>query len=255
VALVLITAGGAALAAGPQPQSPMASAPAAPSDPFSDALDKANLNDQQKAQVEQIGKQVGDTQQAAGKAGQDLTAALADQIKSGNVDANALNEKVDALAKASDDAARASRKSMDDLHRLLTPQQRAAFADSMENSIKQAQPPPQPSGASPVDQLAKDLGLSNDQKQRIQAVFSKQQQAQPPSQQDRDAQIGAFEAFKKDDYSADKAMPSVDVRAQTRKDADQRIAMYKDIAAILTPDQRQKLASEMTSPPPAAKMG
>jgi hypothetical protein len=57
--------------------------------------------------------------------------------------------------------------------------------------------------------------------------------------------VASYEAFKKDDFSADKAMSAGDIDAPTRAGANQMIAMYKELAAILTPEQRAKLAKEM----------
>jgi Spy/CpxP family protein refolding chaperone len=261
LALVLITAGATALAAGPgqmpTQEAPPSGAPSQssqnqPSDPFSDALSKANLNDQQKSAVEQIGKQVGAKEQAVGNASHALNDALADQLKSGNVDENALKDKVDALVKAEQDAAPARQKAMDDLHGVLDPKQRTAFADSMENSLKQASTGQPPSASAGIDSMAKDLNLTDDQKRKLQDVIG---QPPAPSNDARDAQIAAFEAFKKDDFSSEKTSPSGDVAGQTRDTAKKMIDSTKAIAAILTPEQRQKLATEMKGPSQSSQRG
>ena len=92
------------------------------------------------------------------------------------------------------------------------------------------------------DEFAKDLGLSDDQKQKIQDVLGK---AKADNEKERSAAKAAFEAFKKDQFSMEDVAPESDVGARARARAEGMIATAKQITDILTPDQRTKLADKL----------
>jgi Spy/CpxP family protein refolding chaperone len=264
-ALLVASAGGVAMAAAPPgvpgaeaapttcenattPESPemakedAAREPYGPVELVADALAKVCLSDDQRAAIEKLGKQVGPKERAVAEARHALVAALAEQLRSGTIDENALKDKVDALAKARQDAAPAMHKAIDGLHGILDAGQRNTFVDAIEGRVKglaQAS-----SGWS--DSIAKDLGFTDDQKHRIQDVLGKEK---PELRKERDTVAAAFEGFRKDDFSTDKVIPVADVGDQSRAEAEGMIATANEIVPILTADQRGMLADKIESKP------
>ncbi|MBX3222019.1 MAG: hypothetical protein KF795_15990 [Labilithrix sp.] len=202
------------------------------------ALQKVCLSDEQRAAVEKLGDQVRPKEEAVMEARQALRSALIEQLASGRIDAHALDGKVDAIVKAREDASPVLRKSLEDLHGILDPGQRSAFVDALESRIKEL------SEASRgwLDTLGHDLSLSADQKHRIGAVLDK---AKPEVDEERARASKAFDAFKKDDFSMEKIVPVGDVGQRTRKRVEGMVGIAKELAAILTPEQRGELAKKL----------
>jgi hypothetical protein len=91
-----------------------------------------------------------------------------------------------------------------------------------------------------LEELSKDLGLSDDQKNRVREVLGK---ANPELEEERSTATAALDAFKKDDFSMEKVSPIAEVGERTRARVMGMITRAKELAAILTPAQRAELAN------------
>ncbi len=271
--LVVATAAGSAAAAPPQgapgPVAPPQAAPAAPSpkqapstcentpgqstgatsptasgDPYgpealvADALSKLCLSDDQRGAVEQLGREVKPKEEAVANARHAFVTTLAEEVRADNFDESALEPKIADLVKARQDASPVMRKALEDLHGILDPGQRAAFVDALEGRMKDIR-----DGAKGwLDSMATDLGLSDDQKTRIKDVLDR---SQSNVESDIDRTKAVFDAFKGDQFSIEQIAPESDVGTRTRSRVAAMVTTAREIASILTEDQRSKLADKI----------
>ena len=263
--LVVATAAGTAVAAPPQAAPPRpagsqqtpttcqsmtgaaaseATNPTASGDPYgpetlvADALSKVCMSDDQRAAIDRMGKDVSPKERAVANARHSFVMELAEQLRSGTIDDSALKPQIDALVKARDEASPILHKALDDLHGILDSGQRAAFVDALEARMKEIRD----ASGNWLDSFAKDLGLSDDQKLRMKQVLAMEQS---DLQVDRDRTKAIFDAFKGDDVSIDKLAPESDVGPRTRARAEEMVAIAKQVASILTPEQRSRLADKL----------
>ncbi|MBX3212366.1 MAG: Spy/CpxP family protein refolding chaperone [Labilithrix sp.] len=202
------------------------------------ALQKVCLSNEQRAAVEKLGDQVRPKEEAVMDARQALRQALLEQLEAGKIDERALDDEIDALVKAREEASPVLRKALEELHGILDPGQRAAFVDAIESRTKEIAE----DSRGWLDTLAKDLALSDEQKQRVGAVLDK---AKPALDEERSRASKAFDAFKKDEFSIDEVVPVGDVGERTRKRAEGMVGVAKELASILTPEQRRELAGKL----------
>ena len=146
--------------------------------------------------------------------------------------------RFDDLVSAREDASPVLRKGLEDLHGILDSGQREAFVNALESKMKELKE----GSEGWRDQLAKDLGLSDDQRQRIDDVVSK---AKPQLKEERAMAKKIFEAFKGDDFSVEKVAPVGDVGERTRARAESMIGVAKELVDILSPEQRDVLAKKI----------
>ncbi len=207
---------------------------------IADALSKVCLSDEQRSAIEQLGKTVAPHEQAVASARHAFLRDLAEQLRSGAIDDSALRDEIDALVQARQEASPVLHKALDDLHGILDPGQRATFADALEARMKEIGD----ASHSWFDQFAKDLNLSDDQKSKIQDVLAK---GKPGLEKEIALDKSAFDAFKTNHFSMDELVPVSEVGDKTRARAERMVANAKEIASILTPEQRSALADRIES--------
>jgi hypothetical protein len=235
----------------PNPPTPELPNPSASGDPYgpqrliANALAKACLTDQQRAAVERLGPEVNAKEEIVGEARHSLIKALAEQLRSDHVDARTLGREIDTLVKAREEASPVMRKTLEDLHGILDSGQRAAFVDAIEADMKALGA----ASKSWFDLFAADLGLTESQKERIQVDLT---QATAEAEMDRDKVKAEFDAFKGDTYSIEKISPEPDVGQRTRANAEKMVIVAKEVADILTAEQRSRLADRIESKPVGA---
>jgi Spy/CpxP family protein refolding chaperone len=205
---------------------------------ISGALATVCLTDDQRAAAEQLGKRVAAKEHEVSDARHAFLTALAEQVKAGTVDESALKDKIDAVAKARVDASPEVRKDFEDLHGILDKDQRATFVDAIEGRLKAVSD----ASGSWLESLSKDLKLSDDQKTAISKVLD---ESKPELQDERKIAMGAFDAFRGDDFSMEKIAPVEKVGDKTRARLARMIHSAKEITAILTPEQRAELADKI----------
>jgi Spy/CpxP family protein refolding chaperone len=225
----------------PEPGSETVSGdPYGPQRLIADALSKVCLSDQQRVAVEQLGKEVRGKEDVVSEARHAFVKALAEQERLDHVDAGALKPEIDALVKAREEASPVLRKALEDLHKILDPGQRAAFVDALEGDMKQFKD----ASAGWFGSMAQELGLTDGQKERIKNYIT---HAPAHNEMDRETAKAEFDAFKGDQFSIEKISPESAVGPQTRARAEKMVTLAKEIADVLTPQQRAELADKIES--------
>lgn len=268
IALVAATAGGSAAAAAPssEAQAPTScegmegSAPTQTSEappreaeqqqrePFGpvaligEGLSKICLNDEQRAEIEKLGQRVSSKEEAVMDARRSLRSAIVQQLESGTIDERSLGDEIDGLVKAREDASPALRKALEDLHGILDPGQRTALVDAIQHRIQENTE----ASRGWSEDLAKDLRLSGDQKSRVKEVLAR---SKPQLDEERERMRTILDAFKGDAFSMERLVPITDVGKRTRARAEAMVNMAKELAAILTPEQRTELAKRLEMKP------
>lgn len=214
--------------------------PYGPAALVADALSKVCLSDDQRGAIEQLGREVKPKEEAVANARHAFVTTLAEEVRSDNFDDSALRPKIDDLVKTHEDASPVMRKALEDLHGILDSGQRAAFVDAIEARMKDIGD----ASKSWLDSLSKDLGISDDQKAHIKDILDR---SRSDVDSDRDRAKSIFDAFKGDQFSIDQVAPEKDVGARVRSRADAMVDCARDIAGILTADQRNKLADMIES--------
>ncbi len=205
-----------------------------------DALSKVCLTDDQRGAIEQLGREVRPKEEAVANARHALLTTLAEDVRSDNFDDAALKSKVDDVVKARKESSPGLRKALEDLHGILDSNQRAQFADAIDARIDQMKS----ASKSWADKLSTDLALSDEQKTRVRDVLDT---TKSDRESDRDRVKAVFDAFKGDQFNVDQIAPESDVEARARARTESMVRCAREIAAVLTADQRSKLADKIES--------
>jgi Spy/CpxP family protein refolding chaperone len=172
--------------------------------------------------------------------------ALADQVRKGTVDPGDkdLKAKIDTLADATEKWRDTEDSAMDKLHGILDNRQRAEVAPRVATHAKDlAEPKPD------LPRLAKTLNLTATQRREVDKVIRDESKDMPPATGSAQAKVPTKEvtdSFKKDDFKMETYMPPSDARSKTADIADKQVDMTKKIVDVLTPEQRDKLADELS---------
>ncbi|HEY2736000.1 MAG TPA: periplasmic heavy metal sensor [Polyangiales bacterium] len=209
----------------------------------------------QQATLEQISADLRAKMEPARVAEQTVHNLLADGIAAGSID----RAKVDAALAEVTSAAAAVHDATDDtlnqLHAALTPPQRAALVDKVEahwdvwlraNTEPSTQSPAPHGKRDPLVALASEVGLSQDQVEKIRTqLTAADKAAEPFDPQDVIAHLRSFgNAFRADTFDAKTITSSSAVDARLAKYGTGRmVRFYEAVASVLTPDQRAKVAA------------
>jgi Spy/CpxP family protein refolding chaperone len=204
------------------------------------ALGDVCMSDEQRQAIGRLGAEVDKAEKTVSMARRALLRALGEQIEAGVVDACDVEDEIDALVAARHEATPVFRKALQDLHGILDKEQRAAFVKALETRIGELEE--KDASGEWLDKLAKDLGLSAEQKTRVAAAFA---EAKPAFDAERKAMKAALEAFEADDFSTDKLPPMSEVEQRTRERAEGMVRMAEALVEILTPAQRAALAKQL----------
>jgi Spy/CpxP family protein refolding chaperone len=216
-----------------------------------DALGDVPLTASQRAAIEKLASDASARHAEAGAARKELTLAIAAQVEAGQVDRAALQPKIDALVAALQKAQPADRAAFEQLHALLTPDQRTAFVDALEARISERM------GAMhdkhPLKQWAADLQLTDAQKtqihdamkQRFQAAAQGHEHEGPPWAQAREHGAQVMSAFKQERFVMDEVAPAKDVAAKAKAMSEHVLGLAEAALPILTPQQRALAAQKL----------
>ncbi len=219
-------------------------------------LDSLGVSPEQAAAVEKIQGDLFAKMEPAHVAEQNMLNVLADGIAAGKIDTAKVDAAIDAVKTASAGVHEAVADSLNQLHTVLTPEQRAALVDKVEahwEVWKKANGQEEKAGdaAHPghLDRLAKDLNLAPDQVEKIRATFADKVKSHPqkfdPAQVD--AHIQEFgTAFKAATFDAKTLQRGAFVHQHLAVWGARRMAhFYEAIDPLLTPEQRTKLSAEI----------
>ncbi|HLK38384.1 MAG TPA: hypothetical protein VKU41_16590 [Polyangiaceae bacterium] len=221
------------------------------------SLKDLDLSADQKATVDKIKADLVTKMDPARAAGKDFTNLLADGVAAGKLDRakdDAAVAKVTAQAQAVHDAAATA---LNQLHDALNADQRAKLVDAIQahwEKWKAAQGTEESDDkenhAGHLLGIIRELGLSQDQAQKIKTAFHdkmKPAPGAPPAanvHKEVEDHMQAFAtAFKADKFDAKKLTGAKAAAGHMAKWGAARMARFLEIAVpVLTPDQRTKLA-------------
>jgi Spy/CpxP family protein refolding chaperone len=256
---VLGCAGSAASAQAASPESSTTRAPLAltlhgPAKIMGEALGDVPLTAPQRARIEAMAHDFETRHTLAQTARKDLMLALAAQVEAGHIERSALQPKVDALSSALENARPADRASFEELHGLLSADQRAAFVDALQARMAEGKKEGQ--RHHPLRQWADDLKLSEDQRAQIRAALHSRTDATDDHHgehlgaEDHHAEANrhgakVFSAFKGDHFVLDEVAPARDVAKRVGKMANHVIGLAEVAVPVLTADQRTLAAQKL----------
>jgi Spy/CpxP family protein refolding chaperone len=217
------------------------------------SLRDLDLSADQQAAVEKIRTDLLASMEPARTAEKDYASTLADGVAAGKLDRTKVDAAITKLVTQVQSAHDASMTALNQLHATLNAQQRAKLVDELHDhweKWKEAQ------GHDEADDkqhrsghllaLVRELGLSQEQAEKIKASFHDKMKAAPQDQSHKEVQdhLTAFgAAFKADTFDAKKVAGGKAADGHIAKWGATRRARFLEAAVpILTPDQRTKLA-------------
>jgi Spy/CpxP family protein refolding chaperone len=215
---------------------------------FGEALGDVPLTTTQRAALEQLATDAETRHAQVRAARQDLMTALAVQVEAGSIDRTALQPKLAAITAAMQASQPADRAAFEQLHAVLTPDQRTAFVDAVEAHAEPRKGAFMDRGG--FKRLAQELQLTDDQKAQIKAAIMQKRQAEgdPPRRELRGAKHqgeAVMAAFKQDTFVLDQVSPAKDVGQQVSRMTDRILGIAEIAVPILTPAQRTLAAQKL----------
>lgn len=216
------------------------------------SLDTIGGEPQERAQIEKIRADLHARMDPARAAERALYAALAEGIVAGGIDHAKVDAAVAQVSSTSGGVADATADALDQLHAVLTPAQRAALVDKVEahwqvwqaaNAAEQRDAAGRPRRGGRLERLAREIGLTQDQQDKIHATLAASP-APPFDAQSVSAHIKAFgDAFQGDTFDAKALATSSAANQRLAGAGAARVArFYEAVDPVLTADQRTKLA-------------
>jgi Spy/CpxP family protein refolding chaperone len=226
------------------------------------AFAEVPLSPEQRTRIEALFKQTEDRHaeawRASAAARKELLLALADQVKAGAIDRAALAPKAEAAAAPLKKAHEQDRAALVELHKALTPEQRAQFVDALQDRHSMAKKAFGRGDGREEHALAgkgkgkherfghmwKELDLSSEQKEKLKeamkSAMGERGKGKEHFAQRREEMKKLMESFKSDQFTGELPGHGKDGSAMV-----DRILKFAEVATpILTPEQRTK-ASEM----------
>jgi len=257
---VLGCAGSVASAQAASPGSATERAPLAqtlhgPAKLVGEALGDVPLTASQRERIEAMARDFESRHTLAQAARKDFMLALAGQVEAGHIDRSALEPRVDVLKSALDNARPADRASFEELHALLSADQRAAFVDALHTRMAGHKDDGQHHHS--LKQWADDLKLSEDQRAQIRVALHSRTEAteehhgeHPGSEAHPHADASrrgakVLAAFKEDRFVLDEVAPTKDMAKGVGKMADHLIGLAEVAVPVLTADQRATAAKKL----------
>jgi Spy/CpxP family protein refolding chaperone len=214
-----------------------------------DALGDVPLTASQRAAIEKLATDTEARHADARVARKDLVLAVAAQVQAGQIDRAALQPKIDALVAGLQKAQPADRAAFEQLHAVLTADQRTAFVDAMEARIGERVG--QVRDRHPLKQWAEDLGLTEDQRSQIKDALKAQWKAAAqghdgaPWAEAKEHGAKVMSAFKQDRFVMDEVSPAMDVAAKAQKMSDHMLGVAQVALPVLTAQQRAIAAQKL----------
>jgi Spy/CpxP family protein refolding chaperone len=215
------------------------------------SLDTLGISPEQKAAVEKIRTDLHARMEPARSAEQKLINTLTEGLAAGNVDAAGVDAAIAQVASAATAVHDASAEAVNELHALLTPPERAALVDKVEahwavwqkaNSLK-----PDPAHGH-LATLAKELGLTQDQVDKVRASLDERLKAVPPLEpQEIATHLRAFgDAFRSEKFDSKVLTTANGANSHLAGWGAARLAHFvQALSPVLTPDQRTKFAQRL----------
>jgi Spy/CpxP family protein refolding chaperone len=215
------------------------------------SLDTLGGEPQEHAAIEKIKADLHSKMEPARAAEQAVHVALADGIAAGAIDHTKVDAALAQLMAAAGAVHDATTDALNQLHAALTPAERAALVDKVEahwevwqkaNAEEQKDATGQPRKEGHLDRLAHEIGLTQDQLDKIHASLASAP-VPPFDVQKVAAHIRAFgDAFRADTFDAKTLTTGGGANAHLAQfGAGKMVRFYEAVDPVLTADQRTKL--------------
>jgi Spy/CpxP family protein refolding chaperone len=219
------------------------------------SLDTLGPDDTRRPQVEKIQSDLTARLAPVRDAEKTFIQALADGVAAGNVDPAKVDAAIAPLAAASAGALDAITDALNQLHALLSPEERSALVDKVQSHWavwREVNSDAAPGGREPGGRLARlteDLALSPDQVDKISAAARAANGGSTPTfdPKEMEGHLQTFaKAFASDSFDAKSIIAARDANGRVVGQGATRMARFIEAATpILTPDQRAKLAGNL----------
>ncbi len=217
------------------------------------SLDTLGVSPDQQAAVERIRTALHAEMEPARVAEQSLVNALADGLAAGTIDPATVEAAVMKVTVATAAVHDASATSLNELHRILTPAQRAALVDKVESHWAVWQRANAESGPAAGDDdhiavLTRDLGLTADQAAKLRAGLGEGTKLVPRlDPQEVAAHLHSFgDAFRSEAFDAKSLATASDANRQVAGWGAAHLAHLVEAALlVLTAEQRAELAQRL----------
>lgn len=217
------------------------------------SLDTLGASPDERAVIEKIQADLFAKMEPARAAEQKVMATLADGIEAGTIDAAQVDVALAQVASAAGSLHDATADALNQLHAVLTPEQRGALVDKVEAhwTIWQSanSEPVGPSRAGYLEALASELSLTADQVEKIRTRWSaaaKDARGRLDSQK-IEAHLQVFgQAFRNDSFDARSLGTASAANTLLATWGSARMAhFFESVSPVLTPEQRSALAQNL----------
>ncbi|HXB54784.1 MAG TPA: hypothetical protein VN461_08385 [Vicinamibacteria bacterium] len=217
------------------------------------SLDTLGTDDAKRPQIEKLQSDLHAEMTPAREAEQSLQLALADGIAAGTVDTVKVDAAIAKLITAADSEQAASLDTLNKLHAILSPSERAALVDKVQahwEVWRQVNHEEKPGGREPGGRLAEltqEVSLTPDQVNKISAALHTALAGLSAKfdPQKGETHVHAFStAFAGDSFDAKTVTSNANAHLASRG-ATRMVLFYETVTPLLTPGQRTKLAAEL----------
>jgi Spy/CpxP family protein refolding chaperone len=227
------------------------------------ATRQIQLTDPQKASVKKLEQQFAVPDQSGDKAFKDFNDALVEGVKAGKIDTTKLEPLYAEIDKAVQARHDRQVQALDSLHAALDPAARKALVEAVQKRQSEREAHMAEAAAKKKDwraefakrrleRMTQELSLDADRQKRVQALLAQDQPSAPTDDEKAAAKKRVDDflaAFEKDTFDA----KSLDLGELPDKNAhtrmDHRVAFLNKLLPILTPEQRDKYATQLERRP------
>jgi Spy/CpxP family protein refolding chaperone len=231
-----------------------------------EALGEVPLRAEQRTELEKLASEADARHATLADGRKELLTAIADQIEKGTIDRAALQPKLDRVRGEMEKSRPADEAALARVHALLDAEQRATFADALEQRLHDArgkhhgrqggeQAGKKGKHGFGLGALAADLNLSDEQRSKIKDILEESRESRPhdgkgkhgPGRFGRGPHHGkrALEAFRGDDFEPGKL--HVAKGPHEGQGAARMLDVAEKILPVLTPEQRKIAAEKIRS--------
>jgi hypothetical protein len=215
------------------------------------ALAKVSLRADQKAVVDQLGREAEARHEPILKARTELRGAVADQVANGKIDRAALKPRIDALLQAIEPARAADRVALGRLHDILDKDQRNQFVDAIESQFQERHH--DHPGMKRAARWAADLNLSDQQRDQIRTAMRTKFEGQREAMKGQwramhEQKRQMLESFRQDQFTPDPNM-AVFGRDKLENGVGKMLDLVETAVPFLTPEQRAVAAQKIRTQP------
>jgi Spy/CpxP family protein refolding chaperone len=218
------------------------------------SLDSLGTTPEQSAAITKIQSDLHAKMQPAHDAEKNVLSMLADGIAAGNIDKAKVDAAIGQVSAVGAGVHDAVADSLNQLHATLTPSQRAALVDKIEahfavwhHANSEDETVDRDAHGGHLGRLAKDVGLSPEQVEKIRAGFKASIGGGHFDRKEGEEHLKAFgKAFASDPFDAKTLTTGTAANAHMATWGVTRMACFYEAATpVLTPDQRTKVAESL----------